>query len=274
MQSKSISLYALLARTAITIVIFAAFTVDHSASQKSNAATKSTNLITTLAAPSRSASQDPVRSAIVKILNNRTLFGKDFPTALAFLSSWNQISERQVEFYPDRVVGSTRYTTLDAAQQAAGALRQAVAGPQPKPSPEFADLLKGVPTQFPFRVDVIPFFPDDGSIRVAWVAPPSAPGVSRGFSDPAQTAPQFFDPGLTAATVRQEVGSADEVTQQVLQTDKEERPVTLTAYSYAKGALVFAEADVSPRPGFIDRINFNVPVVTSVVFVASGPSVK
>src|SRR5262249_15740274 len=208
MQSKGISLNAPLARIAITIVIFVAFTVDHGASQKFNAAAKSATPVTdakaavtpsavshTSATVSRTASQDPVRSAIVKILNDRTLFGKDFPAALAFLSSWTKINERQVAFYPDRVVGSTRYTTLDAAQQAASALRQAVAGPQPAPSAEFADLLKGVPTQFPFRVEIISSFPDDGSIRLAWSAPQATPGVSQQFSDPGQAALQFFDPG-------------------------------------------------------------------------------
>lgn len=214
--------------------------------------------------------QDPVKDAIVKILNDRTLFGKDLPAALAYLPSWSQINERQVEIFPDRIVGSLVYKTTQEAQQAATRLREATAGPRLTPNPEFADLLKGVPSQFPFNVEVIPYFPDDGSIRVAWTAPIVIPAPPPELIDQAQQALQFFDPGLKAITVQQRVGPPDAINQEIVQSEKDERPVILTRFSYAKGAIDFAEADLSLRPGFVDRILFNVSAVTNVVFV-SGP---
>lgn len=287
MQPKRISLNILLALLAIVSIKSMALAVDLSAPQKLTAATilaipitdgpiTDGSAVAMAGAVSHSTSapsQDPVRSAIVKILNDRTLFGRDFPAALAFLSSWSQIGEREVHIYPDRIVGATQYKTLEEAQQAADRLRQATAGPRPTPSPEFVELLRGVPSQFPFRVEVISFFSDDGSIRLAWSAPQASPGVSQQVSDPAQTALQFFDPGLTPATVQQRAGPADEITQRTLQTDKDERPVILAVHSYAKGAVVFATSDLSPRPGSVDRIIFNVPAITAVVFVG-GPSVR
>ncbi|MEK7830715.1 MAG: hypothetical protein AAB401_06480 [Acidobacteriota bacterium] len=214
--------------------------------------------------------QDPVKDAIVKILNDRTLFGKDLPAALAYLPSWSQINERQVEIYPDRIVGSLVYKTTQEAQQAAARLREATAGPRLTPNPEFADLLRGVPNQFPFSVEVIPYFPDDGSIRVAWTAPVIISAPPPELRNQAQQALQFFDPALKAAAVQQRVGPPDAINQEIVQSDKDERPVILTKFSYAKGAIDFAEADLSPRPGFVDRVLFNVTAVTSVVFV-SGP---
>jgi hypothetical protein len=191
-------------------------------------------------------------SSLVKILTDRTLWGKDFPTVLAYLQSWEQTGERKVAVFPSQVVGTTLYKTREDAQQAAMKLTRAMEAPQPRPKPEFAALLREVPPQqpIPLRLEVIPFFPDDGSVRVAWTGPSL----------------QLFDPRLTLATVQSRLGPSERVTQEVVQTEKDERPVTLTQYHYAGGAVIFAESDLSLRPGSIDRVILDVPALAAALF--------
>ena len=189
--------------------------------------------------------------SVVQILTNRALWGKDFPTALAFLESWNRINEQKIFMFTNRVVGSTRYKTREAAQQAAARLSEAMKTPRSRPKPELADLLQGVPAQAPsqLRVEVVRFLPDDDFFHVAW----SNPSL------------QFLAPNLTVATVRERIGPPERTTQELVQNEAERRPVVLTLHNYAAGAIIFAESDWS-TPGVVDRVIFDVRAITAALF--------
>lgn len=192
------------------------------------------------------------RKTVAQILSDRSLWGKDFPTVLAFLGSWSTVNEPNVFVFPNRVVGSTQYKTRDAAQQAAARLSEAMKATRARPKAEFADLLRGVPAQAPpqLRVEVIRFLPDDDFFHVAW----SNPSL------------QFLAPNLSVATVRDRLGPPEKTTQELVQNETERRPVVLTLHDYAGGAIVFAESDWSPQPGSVDRVIIDVRAITAALF--------
>jgi len=76
---------------------------------------------------------------------------------------------------------------------------------------------------------------------------------------------QYLAPRLTVRQVETEIGPPEAVTTQVIQSERDRRPVALTLHSYANGAIIFAESDWMP-PGLIDRVILDVPVVSAIVF--------
>jgi hypothetical protein len=189
-------------------------------------------------------------SVVVKILNTRGLWGKDFPAALLSLPAWERVGERLVAIFPDRIVGTTPFRTRDAAQPTRATFDQAVSQPAPTPNSPFADLFKNVAAgPLPFQSDVIQIF-DDDSFRIAQVGKGGA---------------QFLAPGLTIAQVESLIGPAQVVTTQVIQSERDRRPVILTLHSDADGAIAFAESDWQPAPGIVDRVILNVSAVSAIV---------
>ncbi|HEX6186031.1 MAG TPA: hypothetical protein VFZ44_19230 [Pyrinomonadaceae bacterium] len=189
---------------------------------------------------------------VVRILNDRTLWGKDFPTALAFIESMGRAGERRVYVFPDRVVGAARYRTQEEAQRAAARLAEAMRTPRRRARPAYDVLLQGVPLQSPttLRVEVVRLEPDDENFHVAWVG----------------TSLQFMPRQLTVAAVTERLGPPERTVQELIQNDTERRPVVLTLYFYGGGAVAFAESDWAPVPGYVDRAVLDVPAVTAALF--------
>lgn len=193
--------------------------------------------------------QGPTRASVERILIDSTLWGNDFPAVLANIRSWEQVGETAVVIFPDRVIGATPYEGVGLAQPRAEALADGMKEATPTTNPTFSRILEtyhGVPPQF--RVTVIPF-PKDGSQRIAW----TTPGL------------ELLPPALTLKTVRDRLGPPEEVTRQVLQTEKDHRPTVLTGFSYAAGAAVFIESDLAPRPGYVERVVLNVAALAATL---------
>ena len=118
----------------------------------------------------------------------------------------------------------------------------------PAAAPSFSTLLRGLAgAPPPLKSDVIQSS-DDGSFRIALIGT------------------EFLRRGLTVNQVEAAIGQPETVTTQLIQSEGERRPVILTLHSYAGGAVVFAESDLAPKPGVIDRVILNLPAVSAVVF--------
>jgi hypothetical protein len=200
------------------------------------------------------AAAPPSAEALSRVLSDPALWGKDFPAALMALSSWRRAGETTVAVFPDKMAGEKRYPKPDDAGRGAERLRQATAAPPPKPRSGLpgglSQTLTAAREQLPrFRVEA-PAFLEDDSFRVTWSAPSA----------------QLLPPGLTVATVRERLGQPAEKRRVVLQTEGERRPVILTLNVYLGGAVVFAESDMAPRPGLVDRVLLDVPAMTAVLF--------
>ena len=194
--------------------------------------------------------QQPAPSPIVKILKDKTLWGKDYPAALAYLSSWNKIGERTVTIFSVQAVGYTRYETHEKAQRTASELARAMKEPQPQPNDEFDDLIgEVIKRPPPFQAREVTLL-EDGATRVGW----------------RDSLLQFLGQGLTLEMVQEHLGPPEKVTREIVPSEEERRSAILTLYRYAGGAIVFAETDWAPRPGFVDRVLFDVPTLTAVVF--------
>jgi hypothetical protein len=195
--------------------------------------------------------QQPPPSPVVKILNDRTLWGKDYPAALAYLSSWNKINERTVALFPEGVLGNTPYNSPENAQQVVRQLATAMEQPQPQPKDEFDELLREArKNPPPFQAKTTSFLSEIDSMRIVW----------------ADKSLQFLAPNLSLNAVQERLGPPEKVTQEVTSRGGEFRPIVLTLYRYAGGAVTFAETDWAPIPGFVDRVIFDVPTVTAEVF--------
>lgn len=189
---------------------------------------------------------------VARVLNDRTLWGRDFPTALAFVESLGRAGERRVYVFPDRVVGATQHRTQDEARRSAARLAEAMKANRRRARPAYEELLRGVPLQAPatLRAEVVRLEPDDEYYHVALV------GASL----------QLLPRQLTVAAVRGRLGAPERTVQELIQNETERRPVVLTLYFYGGGAVAFAESDWAPVPGFVDRAVLDVPAVTAALF--------
>jgi hypothetical protein len=195
--------------------------------------------------------QQDKTNALAKIFTARGLWGKDYPAALASLPAWNRVGEKRVAVFADRIIGSSRHKTREEAEAEAKRFSEAVKELRPKPVPKFEALLKDKTEQLHAgKVDVIPFFQEDGTARIAWTT----------------GSQQLLAPKLKMATVKERLGPAKKVSTEVIQGQGDSRPVILTVHSYADGAVAFVESDVAPRPGFVNRVILDVPVVTAALF--------
>src|SRR5262249_12081926 len=160
---------------------------------------------------------------LASILNTRALWGKDLPSALVYLQSWNQINEHTVAVFPDRVVGTVSYKTVEEARAMAGNLAPALRAPRPQPNAPFVDWLSGASgaSAKAFRADTF-FSLDDDRYRVAQTANDL----------------QLLAPALTVEQVKKLIGPPESVTVQLVQAESDRRPVDLTRYSYAGGKVV------------------------------------
>jgi hypothetical protein len=186
------------------------------------------------------------RRTVSQILADPTLWGPDFPSLLAQLEALQRTAERQVIVFRDRAVLSTPFKTEAEARSAAANIDRAMSELRSQPTALFNRMRsRGAITVLP--AEVIAQFPEDRTARVALVAP------------------ALLAPNLTVSTVRQRLGPPESTTRQLIEGPGESRPLVLTLYAYGAGAVVFAEADIAPRPGFVNRVRLDVPSATAAL---------
>ena len=187
--------------------------------------------------------------SVEDILSDPVLWGKDFPTAIAALPAFNQAGEQQVAVFPNRIVGRTRERERARAESRVSRLDQSIKTTQiltPR-STKLASVLRQ--SRVPLKAEVIQL-PDDRTFRLA------ATGG----------APQFIAPGLKITDVRKRLGKEEQVKTEVLDDGTERRPVILTLHYYAGGAVIFAESDVNPNIGAVDRVFMNAAGISTTIF--------
>jgi hypothetical protein len=190
-------------------------------------------------------------NALAKIFGEPDLWGKDYPAALASLPAWNRLGEKRVWVFADRIIGGSPHKTREEAQGEAERFSEAIKALRPRPAPKFEALLRERTEQLSAaKMEVIPFFKDDGTARIAWTT----------------GAYQLLAPQLNMATVKERLGPPEKVSTEVVQGEGERRPVILTLHSYAGGAVAFVASDLAPRPGSVNRVLLDVPAVTAALF--------
>ena len=187
------------------------------------------------------------QSSIVRILTDRVLWGKDFAAALASLRDWKVIGESRVYVFRNQMVSTTPGKSVEETQRTAASLSSSLRARMPQIKPEFSSMIRRA--QAPLRAEVLPVFEDD-SAHVALTG----------------RTLQFLAPRLSMTTVRNRLGEPEKVSRVTIQNKFERRGVVLTLYSYAGGAITFAEADYTAVHGLVDRVILDVAAVTAAVF--------
>jgi hypothetical protein len=193
------------------------------------------------------ASGQTPEPAIVKILSNQAVFGKDFAAALRSLPAWNALEEHEVAVFSVQLVGSTPFDTKQAAEKRVLQLNEALTKAQVKYKSEFSAMSEAPPRAL--RVEAIPF-PEDDSYRAAMT----------------DSSLQLLNPDLTLERLSAALGKPERVRYVTVQNKTERRPIQLTLYEYAGGQIAFAVPDPTLRPGIIDRALLNVRAINSAVF--------
>jgi hypothetical protein len=209
--------------------------------------------ISTLASVNARAqpSPSPSKRTIDAILTDPALWGKDFPAALASLQSWPEAGERSVLIFQNRIVGGTALKTREEAETKSKKVTEVMATKEFRPKPGFEAMFKDTAPRLAaaLKTEVMLRFQDDDSVRVAATSPEA----------------HFLAPNLTVATVQKQLGTPQKVEQQVIQSEGDRRPVVLTLYRYADGAVTFAESDIAAVPGAVDRVLLDAPAVMNAI---------
>jgi len=181
-----------------------------------------------------------------QILTNPNLWRQDFPVVLAQLPALQTAGESKLLVFPDKAVSGTPARSADEAQNQRRKIENAMEQVRTNPTP-LARKLMARTTQRSLKPDIITKFPEDDSARVAI------------------DSLQLFPAGMRVENVRRQLGAPEKTTRVVIESEGERRPLILTLYSYAGGAVVFAEADIAPRPGAVDRVILDIPAVIAAL---------
>lgn len=192
--------------------------------------------------------------SVERILTDPRLWGEDAFALFGSLDRWRNVGETSVLIYPDRVVGGTRFETLEEAKQRARQIAKAMQRPGAKPRPPFAAqyrqaLSKKTP---PLEIEAARFLEDD-SFRVIWRRKDG----------------HYLQKDLTMRIVLAAYGPPQKTATELVQSRGERRPAVLTIHNYANGAIDFVESDWSPSPGLVDRVVVDVRTVAEQIFVGT-----
>lgn len=190
------------------------------------------------------------RPTLEQVLGKKELWGKDFPAVVGSLPGWQAAGESQVIVLPAAVASSRSYRTRTEAQRALGVLTRRLAAPLPRLKASFEPMAApAAEAMRRFRAEVVPLETKEKH-GVIWTADSA----------------QFIAPDLTAKKVEDLLGPPESVSTELLQTEKDRRPEVLTLRKYARGAVAFADSDMSPVPGGIGRVILSVPAASRAVF--------
>lgn len=184
------------------------------------------------------------KKTVFQILSDQALWGKDFPTVLSYLQSFENSGERQSAIFANKIVTTTPLKAEKDAKPAAERLNRSLDDLKANPTPLFQKLIQraaGQPASL--KAEILPYFAEDRSVRIEI------------------NSLELFSDKLTVLMVKKQLGQPEKVSTLLVETDGEERPLILTLYSYAEGAIVFAEADIAARPGFVNRVLLDIPKI-------------
>ena len=189
-------------------------------------------------------------ASLESILAEPTLWGRDFPEALAHLKDWARVGERTVAIFSGQVAGTIPYRSNEDARRTAGNLAPGRRAVRPALQDKAASWLKEAwrrPARA-FRAEIGQSL-DDDTYRVAQVAD----GV------------ELLPPALNMAQVRRRIGPPEQTAVEIVHAEGDRRPVDLTLHRYAGGRVVFVETDLVPEPGRVDRVLLDVAAVAAAL---------
>jgi hypothetical protein len=184
------------------------------------------------------------------VLTNPKLWGPDFPVVLAYARNWGAAGETTLVIFSDRALGGTAHKKPDFAQRGLERLTRSLKAAPAVTKPQHRAYLSKAPQEvLRFKAEVTSLG-EDRSYRVAWSAPSA----------------KLLADSLTVKQVHEVLGRPEKITTQLIQGEGEARPTVLTLHAYAKNTIMFAESDLSPTQGAINRVILNIPATSNAMF--------
>jgi len=199
------------------------------------------------------------RATLEQILTNQVIWGRDFPTALAYVTAWENVGEHKVAIFEDRVQGTTRISNSLEARLSEEQLRTAIQSTSRTTHDNVRALMSsdksGTQTfsldDFRSSAQSVEEIQEDGGTVLA--------ATSKEL--------QFLSPSATIRLVEMQLGSPEKVTTQVLRGSYERRPVILTQYGYASGQVSFVTSNMNPDDR-IERVYLDAAAVSKSISAA------
>src|SRR6266851_8719419 len=205
--------------------------------------------------PQTPASPQDNQAKIKDILSDSTLWGHDFPALLASIKDWGESGETKIEVFADEAVGATPQADIAHALTQAAIFHRRMTVDKPSFRPQFeASMQISASDAMNTVVPSAHSSKDDQSVRVVLL------------NSSAATQTSYLAPGLTIQQVQQRRGQPESVTTRLIDSGDERRPLVLRLYQYAQGAIVFAESDVTPRQGAVERVILDTAKISSAIF--------
>jgi len=187
----------------------------------------------------------PQQRGMEDILTDQSLWGERFASVLAALPGFSGGGESEVWVFPDRVIGGNKYREKDQADRQVRNVSEALKKVRTPRSDKLRAMIgTGQSTLKPTAI----LLTEDRTHRVAAEGGP------------------FLRPGLSIADVRRRLGKEERMTTEVIDDGTEHRPVILTLYFYAGGAIAFAESDRSVKIGSVDRVLLDASKISASLF--------
>lgn len=187
---------------------------------------------------------------IQKILTDQEIWGPDAFALFATLQRWNVAGETTVSIFRDRAVGSNKYESAAASQQAASRLSTSMKAAPPKLKPEYQEAFRqSLSRAASFKARVERLLEDDSFHLV----------VQRDGGE-------FLKPNVPIRSIIDRYGKPEKTTTEAVQAQGDRRPAVLTMSWYAGGAIKFVQSDLSPRPDAVDRVVIDVNAVATQLY--------
>jgi hypothetical protein len=186
----------------------------------------------------------PQNTSLLRILSDSIVWGKNLFPAIAQAEALQQRGQKKIELFPSAILSSERYGRNQQKDRDERInLYNEVLSASDK-----SDLYKRLQGNKAFakataKADSYPLLEID-SVAV---------GIIFGGNN------YVFRPDTKMATVFKQFGKPETTDTRVLNGPGEERPQILTLYSYEKGIIIFAEADIAEAPGLLNRVFIDIP---------------
>jgi hypothetical protein len=187
-------------------------------------------------------------SKLIDMLRDPLLWGPDSPAVLDSVPAFAQAGQAQIEILPRRVVGRQKYERAGEAEKAAGAAMQ---------------MMKALPQM---RIPVGPVQKDAQRRTLGAVAAVVFPDDRKFHVGTSDREVRYIAANVRIDQVEQRFGKAESVTTEVIDDGTERRPIELTLYHFANGAIIVATANYNTDPRSVDRVLLDTNAVMKAVF--------
>ncbi len=182
-------------------------------------------------------------SNLLKIISDRVIWGENFLPAIAQAQAFDKAGEKYIEVFPQAILSGEKFARGDKNNSDAKMRMYE----QAQADADKSDLYQKLLRSYAFA-----------KVSGKTISYPSAETdslvVGLEYKDGV-----LFKPDTKMEMVFKQFGKPERTDTRTINGRGEERPQILTLYSYERGIIIFAEADIAEAPGLLNRVFIDVP---------------